>query len=117
VGQEVLRLYFPSLFINLGLAKVYSIGSRVIHSATVIASPFRKQPIQVVFTWIARFAFKFMGDMPFGDGLELLKNGDTDDYFEMIKGAQSLSARVGQIPEIGLFVHLWATYTIDLTYN
>jgi hypothetical protein len=68
-----------------------------------ISSALKRDSKQDILDWVSRFAFDFMGDMAFGGGFELTKNGDPDDYFGLIEGVQRMSVYIGQIAEAGSF--------------
>ncbi|EJD05634.1 high nitrogen upregulated cytochrome P450 monooxygenase 2 [Fomitiporia mediterranea MF3/22] len=52
-------------------------------------------------TWMTYFAFDFMGDMAFGGGFELMRNGDVNGLWKMM---------VDRIDAIGWQMHIpWAT--------
>jgi hypothetical protein len=71
---------------------------------TEISSSSRKQPTQDISEWFSRFSFDFMGDLAFGGGFELTKNGDTEGYFKLLEGANLGASTLGQATEIGLSI-------------
>jgi hypothetical protein len=98
-----LELYVPQL------------TTRVENLVAEIASCSQKQSIQEISKWFARFSFDFAGDLAFGGGFELTKNGDTEGYIQLIQAAQRAIPILGQIPEICSFPNSLADHTIDLT--
>ncbi|KAJ7055928.1 cytochrome P450, partial [Mycena amicta] len=57
--------------------------------------------------WFGYFTFDFMGDMAFGGGFEMLRDGsDRDGIFSVIKIGVKATAVMGQIP--------WITPTMDV---
>ncbi|KAI5120330.1 hypothetical protein M0805_000390 [Coniferiporia weirii] len=49
-------------------------------------------------SWLSRFAFDFMGDMAFGGGFELMKEGDSTGIWTMINGQVKTMAMLQHIP-------------------
>ncbi|KAJ6502035.1 high nitrogen upregulated cytochrome P450 monooxygenase 2, partial [Mycena sanguinolenta] len=72
------------------------------------------QPVDLVH-WIDLFAFDLMGDLVFGGGFEMLRDGrDVDGVGERIKGCLKASVLAGQLPWLISTLHLLPQVTREI---
>ncbi|KAF9787073.1 high nitrogen upregulated cytochrome P450 monooxygenase 2 [Thelephora terrestris] len=83
-----------------------------------------RQPGKICLSsFFSRFAFDFLGDMAFGGGFELLRDGDTQHLNEIVDNGVIVSNIISQIPWVTSLMHLvpsWCNDALalrDLGYN
>ncbi|KAJ6460901.1 cytochrome P450 [Mycena sanguinolenta] len=81
----------------------------IVKRASQLISCLRDQPSSVdLVHWLDLFAYDLMGDLAFGGGFEMLRDGrDLDGVGERIRGFTKASYLIGQLPWILGILHLF----------
>ncbi|KAL1948749.1 hypothetical protein VTO73DRAFT_10555 [Trametes versicolor] len=64
--------------------------------------------------WINYFSYDFMCDMAFGGGSELLRDGDLNNFWEMLENGLPPGTFVGHVPWLGPYLARIPALTADL---
>ncbi|KAJ7254709.1 cytochrome P450 [Mycena haematopus] len=81
----------------------------IVKRASQLVSRLRDQTSSVdIVHWLDLFAYDLMGDLAFGGGFEMLRDGrDVDGVGERIRGYTKASTLTGQVPWIVSTIHLF----------
>lgn len=66
--------------------------------------------------WISYFTYDFMGDMAFGGGTEMLREGDKDGLWKLLKRGMSTAMYFEHVPWLSYYVARVPALTRDLTH-